>query len=118
MIDLPAIDSIERARDGGREALTLRFVIPATLRYFEGHFPGVPLLPGVVQIGWAIELARQHLAEPTLTGFRSLSAVKFTRVIQPGARVSLLLTHESPAQIAFEYRADGVLCSTGRVSFH
>lgn len=117
MIDLPEIDSIERSRDG-RESLTLRFVIPATLRYFEGHFPGVPLLPGVVQIGWAIELARQHLSQPALAGFRSLSGVKFMQVIQPGAQIALLLTSDSPSQLSFEYRAGGVLCSTGRVSFH
>lgn len=121
MIDLPAIDSIERTRDGARESLTLRFVVPAASRYFEGHFPGVPLLPGVVQIGWAIELARRHMsrsAQTGLLGFRSLSGVKFTHVIQPGEQLSLRLTHEPPAQLAFEFHTGDVLCSTGRVSFH
>lgn len=121
MIELPEIDSLERAPDGDKAALTLHFTVPATLRYFEGHFPGVALLPGVVQIGWAIELARRHLSPASgrlPEQFRTLSAVKFTQVIQPGARICLRLAHEAPAQIAFEYRVDGKMCSSGRVAFH
>ena len=113
MIELPAIDSIERSAG----ALRLNFVVPAGLRYFEGHFPGVPLLPGVVQIGWAMELARQHLAVPA--GFRALSNVKFTRVIQPGTAVSLSLRMaDEGRELHFEYRCGEDTCSSGRALFH
>ena len=113
MILLPQIDSIERAHDG----LSLRFSVPETLGYFAGHFPGCPLLPGVVQIGWAVQLARQHL--PLDAPFRSLAGVKFMRVIQPGATVELLLVLDAKRrELSFEYQCDGLSCSGGRVLFH
>ena len=36
--------------------LTLR--IPPNLFYLEGHFPGMPILPGVVQLHWAVFYAK------------------------------------------------------------
>ena len=113
MLVLPEIDALERA--AGR--LELRFVVRPTHPCFEGHFPGVPVLPGVVQVGWAIEFARQHIAFSAR--FRSLAGVKFMRVIQPNDVVSLSLTVGSDQrELAFEYRLDGEPCSSGRVLFH
>jgi 3-hydroxyacyl-[acyl-carrier-protein] dehydratase len=113
VLELPEITALERAAD----RLTLRLVIPATNRYFDGHFPGVPVLPGVVQVGWAIELARLHLS--VAARFRSLAAVKFMRVIQPSADVSLSLAIDADRrELAFEYRLSGAPCSSGRVLFH
>jgi len=110
VILLPEIDSLERTQSG----LSLGFVVPAALPYFDGHFPGLPLLPGVVQIGWAVELARLHLsfAGPA----RALSGVKFTRVIQPLAAVTLLLELQAQGrELSFEYQSAGQTCSAGRV---
>jgi 3-hydroxymyristoyl/3-hydroxydecanoyl-(acyl carrier protein) dehydratase len=115
---LPEIDALERTPDG----LSMRFHVPASLRYFEGHFPDVALLPGVVQIGWAVELARKYLPPADtqrLARFRALSGVKFTRVIQPGAEVSLRLSLDAARhELAFEYHSEGHACSLGRVLFH
>lgn len=118
MLTLPEIDTVERTTDG----LRLHFVVSAELEYFDGHFPEVPLLPGVVQIGWAVELARLHLAASApgaLERFSSLSAIKFMRVIQPGASVWLRLrVNPGSRELEFEYRADEYTCSSGRVRFH
>lgn len=116
MLKLPEIDSIERRPDG----LHLDFTLGAELEYFHGHFPKVPLLPGVVQIGWAVELARLHLDEGEALGrFRSLAAVKFMRVLQPGAVVRLRLSADRGTRaLDFEYRDGAETCSTGRVFFH
>jgi 3-hydroxymyristoyl/3-hydroxydecanoyl-(acyl carrier protein) dehydratase len=113
VILLPQIDSIQRSQD----SLSLQFVVAPTLEYFEGHFPECALLPGVVQIGWVIRIAR---AEIPVTGrFRALAAVKFTRVIQPGAAVALDLScNADRTELAFEYRSGGAVCSSGRVLFH
>jgi 3-hydroxymyristoyl/3-hydroxydecanoyl-(acyl carrier protein) dehydratase len=116
VLELPQIDVVEHTPEGVR----LRFMIPGDLVYFDGHFPDVPLLPGVVQIGWALELARRHVAEPAgLERFRELSAVKFMRVMQPGAAVSLTLAYAaSDRELAFEYRTGEHACSSGRLRFH
>ena len=118
MLTLPEIASLERRPDG----LHLGFVLAADLEYFAGHFPQAPLLPGVVQVGWAVELARLHLepgASAELGRFRSLASVKFMRVLQPGAQVRLRLSADSASrELAFEYREGDVICSSGRVLFH
>jgi 3-hydroxymyristoyl/3-hydroxydecanoyl-(acyl carrier protein) dehydratase len=118
VLKLPEIDSVERRQDG----LRLHFALPAELEYFDGHFPDVPLLPGVVQIGWAVELARLHLAADAagaLDRFRSLATVKFMRVMQPGATVTLQLSVDRESRaLAFEYLAGDQTCSSGRVLFH
>lgn len=112
-MQLPLIEALERSHDH----LSLRFVVPASLGYFEGHFPECPVLPGVVQVGWAIEFARQHI--PFTGRFRSLVAVKFTRVIQPNTTVALrLVANADRRELSFEYRCDDVACSSGRVVFH
>lgn len=112
MLRIPEIDRVQRTDTGIR----LDFAVPASLEYFAGHFPGCPLLPGVVQIGWAVELARQHI--PFDASFRSLAGVKFTRVIQPGTSVCLLLAFDRErSELTFEYLIGGESCSGGRVRF-
>jgi 3-hydroxymyristoyl/3-hydroxydecanoyl-(acyl carrier protein) dehydratase len=113
VIRLPQIDSSERSH--GR--LRLHFVVPVSLEYFRGHFPAVALLPGVVQTGWAIQLARRELE---ITGdFRALAGVKFMRVIQPGDRVALELgCSDDRRELSFEYRCGAGVCSSGRALFH
>jgi 3-hydroxymyristoyl/3-hydroxydecanoyl-(acyl carrier protein) dehydratase len=113
VLALPLIDALERAQDH----LSLRLIIPDTNIYFQGHFPGCPVLPGVVQVGWAIEFARLHV--PFSARFRSLAAVKFMRVIQPNAAITLRLAADTERrELSFEYRRSGEPCSSGRVLFH
>lgn len=112
MILVPEIGSSERTPRGVR----LELKIPVDLVYFTGHFRDVPLLPGVVQISWAIELGRTHI--PFSGAFRALSAIKFTRVIQPGATVTLILEYDAAkGQLDFAYELDGRVCSDGSALF-
>jgi 3-hydroxymyristoyl/3-hydroxydecanoyl-(acyl carrier protein) dehydratase len=112
VIVVPEIRASERSAHGVR----LQLKIPTEVAYFEGHFPDCPLLPGVVQVGWAIELGRQQLAVQGT--FRSLSVVKFMRVIRPDEAVSLTLEYASDKrQLDFVYELDGRTCSSGTALF-
>ena len=94
--------------------LTLR--IPSDLCYFEGHFPGHPLLPGVVQVTWAAQFGREYFDLPKQ--FTRLSLVKFMRVIAPESRVTLTLEYkEARKELAFAYRCGEALCSSGNIGF-
>lgn len=99
-----------------RRAL-IDLVAQEDLDYFRGHFAACALLPGVVQINWAIDLGRRLLG---LSGaFRELKGVKFVRVIAPGDELTLRLTcDEARRELKFEYVKDEEACSLGTVLFH
>lgn len=90
--------------------------VPRELSWFEGHFPGCPLLPGVIQTTWAVRLAQAHLPVPAR--FRSLSGVKFMRFILPGAQVVLSLEFDAARnELEFEYREGGAVSASGTIGF-
>jgi len=64
---------------------------------FDGHFPHNPILPGVVQIDWALRLAVLHLGSKD--GTRDYQ-VKFQRPIVPNAPVSVELRSHPPGACA------------------
>jgi acyl-coenzyme A synthetase/AMP-(fatty) acid ligase len=69
--------------------LRRRLHVPPDLPCLEGHFPGHPIVPGVAQIGWVLDAARELLGgEPRLRG---LEALKFPTPLRPGDRVLLEL---------------------------
>ena len=99
----------------GGYALDLR--VPPELECFAGHFPGMPLLPGVVQVEWAVALAQPRFALPPR--FSHIAALKFMRVIQPGETLVLELGFDaSRGELGFTYRdSQGRECSSGRIGF-
>jgi 3-hydroxymyristoyl/3-hydroxydecanoyl-(acyl carrier protein) dehydratase len=92
----------------------VELVVPEDLHYFRGHFPGMPIVPGVVQIKWAISLARLYLrAGPA---FRGMEALKFQQVMRPGARVTLDLEYADAAgKLRFSFGSEPARYSSGRL---
>ncbi|MBP0591444.1 acyl-CoA synthetase [Paraburkholderia sp. LEh10] len=105
---------LSEARGGDDLYYELR--VPPTLVHFEGHFPGLPILPGVVQLDWAIRLAAEHV-----TGVRDIEAVerlKFTAPVMPGAVLHLKLSHEAGRRrVQFAYRLGERDCSSGVIVY-
>ena len=107
---LPDILDIQTTDD----EVVLTLALPGHLAVFAGHFPGNPILPGVVQIDWAMRLAVRYLgvADPVACDFQ----VKFRRIIPPGVRLSVSLRHDrAKGALAFEYRIGDETASSGRV---
>lgn len=98
----------------GDASVTLDLWIPPNLAQLDGHFPGRPILPGVVQIDWAVKLASHHLG--VADGPARRFQVKFRRVALPGAIVQLHLRNESArGRLVFEYRRRGELLTSGAI---
>jgi len=110
----PLVDSINR--DGHSLAATLR--IPADLLYLRGHFPVAAVLPGVVQVDWAIRLGRKYL---DLSGhFMKMENIKFKKVIRPDALLQLSLAAtmtQEGSKLYFEFRSEKGMHSCGRIFF-
>lgn len=100
-------------RDGDRVELQIR-VDPA-LDVLPDHFPGYPMLPGVVQLGWAVRAAQREYG---LAGeLARLSALKFMQPLRPGAALTLRLEKLSAQDVAFSYVAGDAVHSSGRLRF-
>lgn len=92
----------------------------ATARHFHGHFPGDPILPGVIQL-----LRAEDAIDPShARSIRSLSRLKFQRAIRPSDHTTLSISPGSisPGSKEHEYRfahtnQDAVVCSSGQLSF-
>jgi len=98
----------------GAEARFLLHLDPE-LAAFRGHFPGDPLVPGVVQLDWAIRLGVEAFGP--LGTFRGLGRVKFLAPLRPGANPELHLSRGANGALAFRYTVDAVVISSGSVLF-
>ncbi len=101
-------------------AYLLELDIHPELEAFRGHFPQAPLLPGVVQVDWAIREGARRFGP--LGEFRGLKSLKFQRPITPGMRVTLSLSHLPPkgapkGDLAFAYDSPSGRHSAGQASF-
>ena len=109
----PLVTGLQRSGDG---KLGCRVRVPYDLAIFDGHFPTIPILPGVVQVAWAVDLARTHLQVGGR--FKGITATKFRRLVQPGMSLALTLEHQpETGELRFEYLLGEALVSIGRVLF-
>jgi acyl-CoA synthetase (AMP-forming)/AMP-acid ligase II/3-hydroxymyristoyl/3-hydroxydecanoyl-(acyl carrier protein) dehydratase len=99
----------------GQRAL-IELTAPRDLVYFDGHFPAVPILAGVVQIDWVIACGRQYFELPRV--FRGIHGLKFQRMIAPEKPFTLELVHE-PAKscLSFKITSREGTHTSGRVMF-
>ena len=92
----------------------LQLSIPPDLAYFSGHFPQTPVLPGVVQVDWALALGQQLLDLPGR--FAGMEVLKFQQLVRPGDQVQLHLRFDDErGKLYFAYRNDTAACSSGRI---
>jgi 3-hydroxyacyl-[acyl-carrier-protein] dehydratase len=107
----PLVSSV--AHSGPDQAL-IALALPPTHPAFAGHFPGRPILPGVVQIDWAVQLAESYLA----SGFSAACdfQVKFRQVVTAGDDLALdLRIDRASGVVTFSYRVGDAMVSSGRI---
>jgi acyl-coenzyme A synthetase/AMP-(fatty) acid ligase/3-hydroxymyristoyl/3-hydroxydecanoyl-(acyl carrier protein) dehydratase len=107
-----APEVLEQVETDGEWSLQLS--VPPDLAYFSGHFPKAPVLPGVVQVEWALNLGRQLL---NLAGkFAGMEVLKFQQLVRPGDEIQLHLRFDPErGKLYFAYRNDTATCSSGRI---
>ena len=90
--------------------------------YFQGHFPGVPVMPGVLQIeamaqagGILASRAVQFNPETHVMLFMAIDAVKFRRAVTPGDQLIIEVVPLRKGKIfkmKGEIRVDGNVVSS------
>jgi 3-hydroxymyristoyl/3-hydroxydecanoyl-(acyl carrier protein) dehydratase len=106
---------IESTSGTGDERV-VRLRVPASgSRFFEGHFDGRPMLPGVAQV---VAIAQRE-AERTFGALgspRRLSRVKFQDTILPGDALTLSLTRETGPDTLVRFKIERMLEAGPRVA--
>ncbi|MBC8087902.1 MAG: acyl-CoA synthetase [Phycisphaerae bacterium] len=86
------------------------------LPVFDGHFRGIPVLPGVAQLDWVMLYGRKLFGIDT--PYVRMEAVKFHRVYQTGPMLSLtMLWNAERRMLAFRYESPNSTHSSGRIFF-
>ena len=95
---------------------TLALRVPLDLIYFPGHFPQAPILPGAVQVSWALAFAATRLGTPLRC--HVMEALKFQQLLRPGDRADLTLRHDPVRhKLHFAYRHGEKAYSSGRLAW-
>lgn len=102
-------------REVSDDGLVVRLDIVEDHDCLRGHFPGFPILPGVVQLYWAVEIAREYFGfSEAVCDIRRL---KFKNIVSPPAVVTLELVRTGEDEARFVYFNSGATFSQGRLAF-
>ena len=83
--------------------------------WFEGHFPGNPILPGVAQLTLVVEaLARERGAALTLGG---IAFVRLRQLVRPGERLRLATKAGAQDTLRVALTRDGAPVMNGELRF-
>ncbi len=110
----PAGDKLPQlqANDLGNNHADIRLKAPASLVYF----PDYPILPGVVQIGWAEHFAK--ILFPIKQPFCQMEVIKFIKPILPNCELTLQLNWKADnGKLHFQFKAHGDSYSSGRLVY-
>jgi acyl-coenzyme A synthetase/AMP-(fatty) acid ligase/3-hydroxymyristoyl/3-hydroxydecanoyl-(acyl carrier protein) dehydratase len=87
--------------------------VPLDLACFPGHFPELPVVPGVLQLDWAMELVAQLLGRPArVTEIKSL---KLASPLRPGQRFRVHSRVSAGERVEFKLWSRDATHATGRV---
>ena len=103
---LPVISSIKRDQN----YVELKVKFSKTSNYFRGHFPGYPILPGVVQVFFAHFLAQFYFDMDL--DFSKLKKIKFSKLIHPEIEIVIKL-YNTETSLTFEYLKEQECLSSG-----
>lgn len=118
--NVPSFDVKECAprREGDEQTYAFEIYVPEKLRFFDGHFNGNPILPGIVQINDLV-IGRVEMTWPEIGSLRAIVKAKFRRPIRPKETVDLTIRRRAGAsEIRFQIAVGDSVCSSGTLLFY
>jgi len=110
-LSFPQVLSLQDDPDG----LRLRLEIVPALDCFRGHFPDEPVLPGVVQLHWAVLIAQARFDFPAVP--TEIKRLKFKKIVTPPQELELTLSRRSATEVQFSFDSPDGPNSEGRLVF-
>jgi 3-hydroxymyristoyl/3-hydroxydecanoyl-(acyl carrier protein) dehydratase len=107
----PCLHSMEISNDEGVFYLDVQ----PDMEVFRGHFPGHPILAGVVQLDWAMHFAVTYLGCTQRIGQKF--KIKFHHIIRPNMPLALVLRLDHvKGCLFFTYRSEKHIMSHGQIT--
>ena len=104
---------------------TLKLEVSPNLDAFDGHFDSFPIVPGVIQIQWALHFYKNSPLYQQTTLINSnkddiyvsqMSALKFQQVIRPNSTITLTLSFDQAKQcLTFSITDGDIKYSSGKL---
>lgn len=94
-------------------AMSADLTFIADAPYFQGHFPGYPILPGVVQIYFAVFFIFRFFGIKPIQ--YDIQKLKFSTLILPNQNISFSCEKKDDHTFLFSYRKNDSMCSCGIV---
>jgi len=86
--------------------------VPSDSPWFDGHFPGEPILPGVAQIGMVFDtIKKAHNQELMVSSVRR---IRFKRIIRPDDQLKIIAVPLKQETDSYSFRIliqDETVCS-------
>lgn len=101
--------NIVKFENNGQES-EISLIFPKNSNFFKGHFPDFPILPGVVQLFFAKEFARDIFNLDFVP--QKVKKVKFSSIIKPEMKVKLVLTRNEKS-VEYKYINEEKTFSSG-----
>ena len=92
--------------------ITAQVTVPAGSTWFDGHFPGTPILPGIAQLAVVVQILCEVLEKPVSA--TDVSRVRFKQAILPDESVEVQITPRGDDALDFGFRllkASELACS-------
>lgn len=84
---------------------------------FAGHFPGRPIVPGVLLIDWALTALQDAFPDAVPSGPLELGTVKFLQPVLPGAELRIKCSRTSNSRsIALRIECEGQLAASATLN--
>lgn len=101
----------------GEHHATFFLKVPRKSHFFDGHFDGDPILPGVAQVAELV-VERIEVCWPDLGAPSGIPRLKFSLPIRPGSRLELRLDRDPlSCSVRYSITCGGQPASAGTLSF-
>ena len=88
-------------------------LVPSGGGYFEGHFPGRPILPGIVELVLVLEALARATGEAV--SLQGIGFVRLRQLVLPGDRLEVSARELEGGRTRFDLKRDDVVVANGEL---
>ncbi len=94
--------SIKNLKQSNAGEITADIRVPPDSPWFNGHFPADPILPGIAQLGFVLDLiSRSRNQKLTIS---DAHRIRFKQIIRPNDRLSVIATPLKEVAGSYSFR--------------